>query len=435
MLRVLFVDFNAFFASVEQQLRPELRGRPVRIVPLVTDSTCCIAASYEARAFGVKTGMGVREAKRLCPRLVLVEARVKEYVKMHHAALEAADLCLPVASVHSIDEFSCRLMGVEREPARAYELALRMKRVMSERLGSFVRCSVGIGPNTLLAKMASNQVKPDGLTVIDEPDLPRWQNEWNLQCVPGIATQMEHRLRSHGVSTLGQFCALDGAGARRVWGSLVGEQYWRMLRGEDVDFRKGDLRRTISHQHVLPPDRRPAREARGVAIRLLEKASSRLRREAYLARRLTLVIKPIEGPTWTADASFPECDDSLTLVGVLGGLWERSPFHAMLRVGVVLSDLVPIACATRVLYAEADRRGRLSHMMDRINERYHDTKVYFGAMHGAIRAAPVRIAFTHVPGMETFPTEDAQQHERERQRARRAASEALEPWKTGDEFV
>ncbi len=419
MLRTLFVDFNAFFASVEQQLRPELRGRPVAVVPMLTDSTCCIAASYEARAFGVKTGTGVAEAKRLCPRLVLVEARVKEYVKMHHAALEAADHCLPVHAVHSIDEFSCRFMGAEREPARARTLAVLMKRVLRERLGEFVKCSVGLGPNTLLAKMASNQVKPDGLTIIDVPDLPRWYNEWNLQCVPGIATQMELRLRSHGVSTMEQFCALDAASARKAWGSLVGEQFWRMLRGEDVDLSRSDLRRTISHQHVLPPAQRPASEARTVAVRLLDKACKRLRGEGYLTRRLTLVVKPLQGPTWHADAAFPDCDDSLTLVGVLGGLWERSPFHAMLRVGVVLSELVPASCATRVLYGEAERRGRLSHMMDRINDRYHDTKVYFGAMHGAIRAAPVRIAFTHVPGMESFSAEEG--HERERQRARQEA--------------
>jgi len=272
--------------------------------------------------------------------------------------------------------------------------------------------------------MASNEVKPDGLTIIDECDLTRYHEKWDLQCVPGIASRMESRLRGHGIVSLADFCALDAAGSRRVWGSLVGEQYWRMLRGEDVDFRRGELKRTISHQHVLPPNRRPSREARMVAVRLLDKAASRLRRESYLAQRMTLVIKPIEGPTWHSDLSFPECDDSVTLVEMLNALWERSPFHAMKRVGVVLSDLVPTACATRVLYEEADRRGRLSHMMDRINERYQDTKVYFGAMHGAVRAAPVRIAFTHVPGMDWFHTEDAREHERERQEARRAARRA-----------
>lgn len=424
MLRTMFIDFNAFFASVEQQLRPELRGQPVGVVPMMTDTTCCIAASYEARAFGIKTGTGVREAKQLCPHIRLVEAQVKEYVKMHHAALEAADLCLPVHSVNSIDEFSCRLMGAEREPARAHDLALRMKQVLRQRLGDFVRCSIGVGPNTLIAKMASNEVKPDGLTIIDECDLPRYHQKWDLQCVPGIASRMESRLKGHAVNTLTGFCNLDAAAARKAWGSLVGEQYWRMLRGEDVEIRHGNLRRTIGHQHVLPPDRRSAREARAVAIRLLDKAASRLRRESYLAQRLTLIIKPLEGPTWHEAASFPECDDSLTLVGALTELWDSNPFHAMLRVGVALSDLVPVSCATRILYREAERRGRLSHMMDRINERYHDTKVYFGAMHGAIRTAPVRIAFTHVPGMETFPAEEG--HERERQRKRRPNPDATQ---------
>src|ERR1700744_4204923 len=97
-LRWLFLDLNSYFASVEQELRPELRGRPMAVVPLVADTTCCIAASYEAKAYGVRTGTQVGEAKRLCPGIVLVEARHEVYVEYHNRIVEAVQRCVPVAA-------------------------------------------------------------------------------------------------------------------------------------------------------------------------------------------------------------------------------------------------------------------------------------------------------------------------------------------------
>ena len=110
-LRALFVDFNSYFASVEQQERPELRARPMIVVPVMTDSTCCIAATYEAKHFGIKTGTKVSEARQRCPGLIVVEARPEIYVKYHHRLIEVVDSCLPVTQVRSIDEMSCNLPG------------------------------------------------------------------------------------------------------------------------------------------------------------------------------------------------------------------------------------------------------------------------------------------------------------------------------------
>jgi DNA polymerase-4 len=122
-LQWLFLDLNSYFASVEQELRPELRDRPLAVVPLVADTTCCIAASYEAKRYGVRTGTQVGEAKRLCPAIVLVEARHELYVDYHHRVVEAVESCLPVTSVMSIDEMACRLLGREQPLLAALELA------------------------------------------------------------------------------------------------------------------------------------------------------------------------------------------------------------------------------------------------------------------------------------------------------------------------
>ena len=121
--RVLFIDFNSYFASVEQQLVPELRGRPIAVVPVMTDSTCAIAASYEAKAFGVKTGTGIREAKQMCPGLVCVKARHDAYVYYHDLLKKEIDRHIPILSVESIDEMACELYGAYHAPDRAVELA------------------------------------------------------------------------------------------------------------------------------------------------------------------------------------------------------------------------------------------------------------------------------------------------------------------------
>ena len=128
----LFLDLNAFFASCEQQEAPALCGKPVIVVQTLTDSAVAIAASYAAKAFGIKTGTIVREARRLCPNVIPVQANHRLYTDYHQRILTAVDTCLPVDKVMSIDEMACRLMGTERKVDQARELALKVKRALRE---------------------------------------------------------------------------------------------------------------------------------------------------------------------------------------------------------------------------------------------------------------------------------------------------------------
>ena len=168
----LFVDLNSYFASVEQEVRPELRGRPVGVVPMMADTTCCIAASYEAKAFGVRTGTIVADAKRLCPDIVLIEARHEIYVDYHLRIVEAVESCLPVTAVLSIDEMACRLMGRERPLLAAMNLARKVKARILEQVGPMLSSSVGLATNRYLAKVASDMEKPNGLVALPVDLLP-----------------------------------------------------------------------------------------------------------------------------------------------------------------------------------------------------------------------------------------------------------------------
>ena len=123
----LFVDLNSYFASVEQELVPELRGQPIGIIPIDADNACCIAASYQAKMYGVKTGCRALEAKELCPHIVLVPARPRLYVEFHHRIAAAIERCIPIHSVMSCDEFSCQLVGSQRRLTNATAIAYAIK--------------------------------------------------------------------------------------------------------------------------------------------------------------------------------------------------------------------------------------------------------------------------------------------------------------------
>ena len=251
-LRYLFVDFNAYFASVEQQDDKTLRGKPVVVVPVLADTTCCIAASYETRKFGVKTGTPVWEAKRKCPDLILRVGRHERYVEVHHEIVRAVGRCLPVLQVMSVDEMSCRLIGDERTPSRASAIAGQIKAEIRQKF-DHLTCSIGVGPSVMLAKVAGDMQKPDGLTFFDDADLPGKLLRLELTDFPGIGPRMEIRFHRFGVRTVEHLLALSPTQMCHVWGSRIhGSRWWHLLRGEDVSGGP-TKRRTVGHSHVLPP--------------------------------------------------------------------------------------------------------------------------------------------------------------------------------------
>jgi DNA-binding transcriptional MerR regulator len=189
----LFLDLNAFFASCEQQEAPALRGKPLIVVQTLTDSAVAIAASYAAKAFGIKTGTLVRDARRLCPGVIPVQANHRLYTDYHERILKAVDTCLPVEKVMSIDEMACRLMGTERQVMVALELALKVKRALREQVGEYLTCSVGVAPNVFLGKVGSD-LQPAGRARHHYKGRPA-----RGLARPRIAGHLRHR-RTHGAA-------------------------------------------------------------------------------------------------------------------------------------------------------------------------------------------------------------------------------------------
>ncbi len=398
-LRCLYVDFNSYFASVEQQLQPQLRGRPVGVLPVMAETTCCIAASYEAKAFGVKTGTPVYEARQRCPGIVFVEARPPVYVEMHHRLVATVESCTPVGQVLSIDEMACPLTGSDQQRPKALALANQIKQTIATQVGAYLRSSIGIAPNTFLAKIASNMQKPDGCTVIEHGELPARLYPLKLRDIHGVGRAMESRLSRYGIATVAQLCHANAAMLRTAWGSIEGERMHAKLRGEEV-LTPPSRRASVSHSHVLPPALRHPAAAYSVLHRLLQKAAMRLRSYALIAGNLHVRVTYGDAH-WSADQRLDPTDDTLAFLHALDALWQQRPKTRArpTAVGLALTALDEFRNRPRSLFDREDGHDRLNATIDAINLRYGKNSLYFGGAHRALAAAPMRIAFQHIPDL------------------------------------
>lgn len=397
-LRWLFVDMNSFFASCEQQKNPELRGQAVAVAPMLVDTTCAIAASHEAKTFGIKTGTPIWEAKKRCPHLKVVQARPKLYVEYHHQIVEAIETCIPVESVMSIDEVACKLDNVQRHPGIARALAKSIKEVIRDRVGAALTCSVGIASNKLLAKLASDMQKPDGLVLLLPEDLPQAIVHLELQDICGIGPNMRMRLNEAGITDIAGLWAADAQALRRIWNGITGLRFHALLHGADLTSPVNPTR-SMGHQHVLAPDERTIEKATPVIRQLLVRAAQRLRTDGFYCRRLCLDIKWVQDLGHHVDERrFQETQDTRVLLQTLKCLWSAAPGLKPLRIGVVLTDLAPLATHQPDLFDQPEP-AKLTTAIDRLNARYGRGTINYGT---SILAMGSKISFQRVPKLEEF---------------------------------
>lgn len=401
-LNALYVDFNSYFASVEQQLVPELRGKPVGVLAVMAETTCCIAASYEAKAFGVKTGTIVSEARKLCPNIVFVEARPPIYVEYHHKLIDIVESCTHVEKVLSIDEMVCKLTGSQQHPENALKLAARIKQVIAQNAGDYIKCSIGIAPNTYLAKVASNLQKPDGCVMIQSHELPQRLFGLKLRDLNGIGKQMEARLNRYKITTVEQLYAANRQQLQTAWGSIEGERMYDKLRGLEPYYVK-NARSSLGHSHVLPPEQRNEKGVRAVLHRLLQKASMRMRSYELLASRISVKVKFRNMPSWNMESAISPTDNTLRLIDALEIFLQHYPqtIHEPYAVGVSFSGLVTAEEVARDLFQiePLENEKKLNKAIDTLNLKFGKNTIYFGGAHEALKDAPMRIAFNHIPDL------------------------------------
>jgi len=421
----IHVDLNSFFASVEQQLHEEYRGKPLAVVPTFADTTCAIAASYEAKALGITTGTRVSDMKRICPGIILIEGDHTVYSKYSEEISKAIEGVCPVAHNPSIDEVACQLMGREQEPPRARRIALDIKQAIRDKVGDTLRCSIGMAPNRYLAKIASDMQKPDGLIGLLPSQLPRSIAHLELRALPGVGARTEQMLHRKGITTMEQLLALDRNGMHNLWNSVWGDRLYHWLRGHDTGddgapVPSSDMQKSLGHSHVLAPEHRTAEGSWAVAHKLLHKAAMRLRMEKICTASLSLTIRyaitrqqaekqpkarqhfsGLNHSGWGMEARFPTCNDTLTLLETLRALWKQQPTGPLHQrpffVGIAFGRLINESEQQPTLFADPTNRNQLSSTMDKLNLKYGHTTLHFAGMLPARDSAPTRIAFTQIP--------------------------------------
>lgn len=384
-MRALYIDMNSFFASVEQQLDPSLRGRPVGITAISAELGACVAASYEAKAFGVKTGTRVFDARRMCPEIVFRPSRHRLYVRVNQKIAGVIDQIAELEAVRSIDEFQVALGGKTAELAAALDLGRRLKAAIRDQVGSELRCSIGVGPNHLLAKIAGKIEKPDGLQWLSPENMPDRIAHLSLDDLPGISHGVKARLQRASVWSVVELYALDPRHARQIWRSVEGERFVRALQGMDIPLRP-TKRNGYGNSKVLAPEYRRPEQARLVGRWLTEKAAERLRRDEFCARRYSLMIRLAGSRGWSRSRTLTPGQNTAVFLEIFERLWtlfmEARP-DCVLSVGVHLGDVIPLSERSGELFlpltpGRQSGGEKLAAVIDRLNRRYGKRAIRYG---------------------------------------------------------
>ena len=407
-LTSLFVDFDAYFASVEQHLQPKLRNQPVGVAPVLAESSCCIAASYEAKAQGVTTGTRVSDARKLCPGIHIVASQPERYIELHHLLVAAVESCIHVEAVLSIDEMWCWLPYNLRDPDTTRRIAREIKHAIHRDVSPWINGSVGVAPNRWLAKMASKMQKPDGLFVIEEQQLPDILYPLKLRDLHGVGQAMELRLHSHGIHDVRTLCTATRQHLHTAWGGVGGDRLWLQLRGKEIpdDPAAARIQRSIGHSHVLPPEKRQPDAALAVLHKLTQKAAQRLRHDGQLTSHLSISIHYLRGSGWEQAVTLETTDDSLIFARSVAHLWKLRPSQTepLLKVAVVLDRFTQAGNYTPSLFdfssSRTQQQKSLNTSMDKLVKKFGRNAVYLGGAHNAIEDAPMRISFGHIPDVE-----------------------------------
>lgn len=378
---IMHIDMNAFFASVEQQSNPALRRKPIAVTGS-NQRTVILTASYEARAFGVKTGLTTWEARQKCPGLILVPTNNRLYTHVSSQIMKILLDYTPLVEVFSIDEAFLDISGSVSLFGGLERISYLIKSRIRARFG--ITCSIGIAPNKLLAKLASEMEKPDGLTIIREEDIPRTLEHMPIGELCGIGRKLAARLALYSIRTCGELGRYPLERLEKRFG-LVGEKLHLMGLGIDdspvVPSEEAEEVKSVGHSMTLKQDIRERVDILRFLLQLSEMVGRRARRYGVWGKTVHLTVRYADFSTIGKQESQPThinlSDDIYrAAVRVLDNLELQQPIRLL---GIRLTCL-QYQTSQLPLFPEEQARLKLTEAMDRVNNRHGDFTVMFASL-------------------------------------------------------
>ncbi|RZQ63848.1 DNA polymerase IV [Amycolatopsis suaedae] len=366
---ILHADLDSFYASVEQRDRPVLRGRPV-----IVGGGVVLAASYEAKAFGVRTAMGGGQARRLCPQAIIVPPRMSAYSEASKAVFAVFRDTTPLVEGISIDEAFLDVGGLRKIAGPADQIAARLRRDVAERVG--LPITVGVARTKFLAKVASGVAKPDGLLVVPPDGELDFLHPLPVERLWGVGEKTSEKLRARGVRTVGQVAALGEARLVAMLGRAGGRHLHALAHNHDPrPVQVGRRRRSMGAQRALGRGPKSRAELDAVAVTLVDRLTRRLRAAGRVCRTVVLRLRFADFTRITRSRTLGEATDGTDVVlatvrDLLAAAMPLIEREGITLLGISLSNLDNHGAVQLELPFQVDRATALDTALDGVRDRY-----------------------------------------------------------------
>ncbi len=379
MRTILHVDMNAYFASVEQASNPLLRGKPIAVGGGTGGKRTVVAAcSYEAKAKGVKNAMPSWEAQKICPELIMVAGDMNKYIYTSIKIMDLLREYTPLVEVFSIDEGFMDVTDTRERFGGAVAIAKEIKKRIRERFR--LTCSIGISYNKLMAKLAGEIKKPDGLTVLRPEDIPGKIKDLPVSDLCGVGGKMEKYLAAIGIKTFLDLNRYPREKLVKRFGAVYGEQLYLMGQGRDdsavLSGQVEEEAKSMGHSYTLPRLTADLNEVKGYLLRLAEQVGRRLRRDHYKGNVVHVSLGFKDFKFWSKQKKIEDhLDDGYEIYKVAEKILDANPFGGPFRfAGVSLSNLVHNADQMSLI-EQKESAKKILKSVDEINDRYGEFTV------------------------------------------------------------
>lgn len=381
MRTILHIDFNSYFATVEQQANPRLRGKPVGVTGGDRmERTVLGAASVEAKRYGIKTGMQIWEAKKLCPQILLVKGDSDKYLEVTKRFLAILSSYSPYLEVFSIDE--CFLL-VNDDPIK---IATEIKRRIKEGIGNYITCSVGISYNKVMAKLAGSLYKPDGLVMIADEEAAQWVlDRVDLDEICGIGYRIKKRLNSMGILN---FVSLRKVPLEALLASFksYGQTLYNMARGIDespvVPFYEKEEVKSVGHRHTIDHDTNDPAEIKQILLKLTELVARRLRAKNLVGKTVSCWFRYGNFEGQGMQTTVPYTNDGLEIFRaawkIFHQIWDGNEIR---MIGVSISNLQ--SATPRNLTFWSGKQEKILQAIDKVNDKFGEFTLQRGILLGS----------------------------------------------------